>query len=74
MKTWLYISEMQCCDDLTIESYGGVLECHPYVLGDYRKIGSCSGRSFYQHKNNTDIFLYHACGAWYIGLEVIIYP
>lgn len=62
--------EMQCCDQLEVESFGRVEECHPYALGEYRKIGSCRGKSFYQHKNNTDIFLYHACGAWYIGLEV----
>ena len=63
-------SEMQCCDDLELVSSAGVLECHPYLLGTYRKIGSCGGRSFYQHDNNTDIFLYHACGAWYAGMEV----
>ena len=43
---------------------------HPYALGEYKKIGKCGGRSFFQHKNNTDIFLYYSCGAWYIGLEV----
>ena len=43
---------------------------HPYALGEYKKIGKCGGRSFFQHKNNTDIFLYYACSAWYIGLEV----
>ncbi len=62
--------EMQCCDHLELVSTGGVLECHPYVIGSYRRIGSCGGRSFYQHANNTDIFMYHACGAWYVGLEV----
>ena len=62
--------EMQCCDKLSLESVGGVVECHPYVLGHYRKIGECNGRSFYQHNNNTDIFFYHACGAWYVGLQV----
>ena len=61
---------MQCCDKLSLESVGGVKECHPYVLGHYRKIGECNGRSFYQHNNNTDIFFYHACGAWYVGLQV----
>ena len=61
---------MQCCGELELTSSGGVLECHPYVLGGYRKIGVCGGRSFYQHKNNSDIFMYHACGAWYLGLEV----
>ena len=61
---------MQCCDKLSLESVGGVVECHPYVLGHYRKIGECNGRSFYQHNNNTDIFFYHACGAWYVGLQV----
>ena len=35
---------MQCCDDLTIESYGEIRECHPYVIGDYRKIGSCGNK------------------------------
>ena len=63
-------TEMQCCDEVTVESYGGILECHPYVLGDYRRIGQCGGRSFYQHKNNTDIFIYYVCGAWYVGLQV----
>lgn len=67
---FFFIPEMQCCDQLTIESWSGVKESHPYVLGDYKKIGSCKGKSFYQHKNNTDIFLYHSCGAWYLGLEV----
>jgi len=62
--------EMQCCDELTVESFGEINQCHPYVLGDYKKIGSCQGKSFYQHKNTTDIFLYHACGAWYLGLEI----
>ena len=38
--------EMQCCDDLTIESYGEIRECHPYVIGDYRKIGSCGNKIF----------------------------
>jgi hypothetical protein len=47
----LSISEMQCCDEVTVESFGGILECHPYVLGDYRRIGQCGGRSFYQVKN-----------------------
>ena len=61
---------MQCCDEVTVESYGGILECHPYVLGEYRRIGQCGGRSFYQHKNNTDIFIYYVCGAWYVGLQV----
>ena len=61
---------MQCCDHIEVYAEGGVLECHPYVIGEYKKIGVCGGRSFYQHKNNTDIFLYHACGAWYLGLEV----
>ena len=64
------LAEMQCCDDIELESEGGVRECHPYLLGKYRKIGECGGRSFYQHVNNTDIFLYHACGAWYTGLQV----
>ena len=67
---FFFIPEMQCCDQLTIESWSGVKESHPYVLGDYKKIGSCKGKSFYQHKNNTDIFLYHSCGAWYLELEV----
>ena len=40
--------EMQCCDEVTVESFGGILECHPYVLGEYRRIGQCGGRSFYQ--------------------------
>ncbi len=61
---------MQCCDDLQLVSTAGVAMCHPYALGRYRRIGVCGGRSFYQHKNNSDIFLYHACGAWYVGLEV----
>jgi hypothetical protein len=61
---------MQCCDEVTVESMGGILECHPYVLGEYRRIGQCGGRSFYQHKNNTDIFIYYVCGAWYVGLQV----
>ena len=65
-----YFSEMQCCDEVTVESFGGILECHPYVLGDYRRIGQCGGRSFYQHKNNSDIFIYFVCGAWYVGLQV----
>ena len=51
-------AEMQCCDQLTIESWSGVKETHPYVLGDFKKIGKCQGKSFYQHQNNTDIFLY----------------
>ena len=62
---------MQCCHDLELTSSSGVLECHPYALGRYRKIGACAGRSFYQHANNTDIFLYYACGGWYVGLEVM---
>ena len=66
------ILEMQCCPDLELSSIAGVQECHPYVLGGYKKIGVCGGKSFYQHNNNTDIFIYHACGAWYIGLEVIV--
>lgn len=61
---------MQCCDDLMVKSYGGINDCHPYVLGEYRRIGQCGGRSFYQHKNNTDIFIYYVCGAWYVGLQV----
>jgi len=61
---------MQCCDDLLVRSYGGINDCHPYVLGEYRRIGQCGGRSFYQHKNNTDIFIYYVCGAWYVGLQV----
>ena len=64
---------MQCCDKLIVESYAGLKACHPYVLGEYKKIGVCTGRSFYQHQNNSDIFLYHGCGAWYIGLEVMTY-
>ena len=61
---------MQCCNDISLESTGGVMKCHPYILGRYHKIGECNGRSFYQHNNNTDIFLYHACGAWYVGIQV----
>ena len=62
---------MECCGDLQLVSNGGgVALSHPYALGRYRKIGVCGGRSFYQHKNNSDIFLYHACAAWYVGLEV----
>ena len=61
---------MECCGDLQLVSSGGVALCHPYALGRYRKIGVCGGRSFYQHTNNSDIFLYHACAAWYVGLEV----
>ena len=63
-------AEMECCGDLQLVSSGGVALCHPYALGRYRKIGVCGGRSFYQHTNNSDIFLYHACAAWYVGLEV----
>ena len=62
--------EMQCCDEVEVTSTRGVAECHPYVLGKYKKIGGCGGRSFFQHRNNTDIFLYHACGSWYVGLEI----
>ncbi len=72
MKMMKLLAEMQCCNDLEVISVDGVLGCHPYVLGRYRKIGGCGGRSFYQHANNTDIFLYHACGAWYFGLEARI--
>ncbi|XP_059080816.1 uncharacterized protein LOC131878727 isoform X2 [Tigriopus californicus] len=61
---------MQLLMSMKSETRGGVLECHPYAMGRYRKIGSCGGRSFYQHNNNTDIFLYYACGAWYVGMEV----
>ena len=61
---------MECCGDLQLVSSSGVALCHPYALGRYRKIGVCGGRSFYQHTNNSDIFLYHACAAWYVGLEV----
>ena len=63
------VPEMECCGDLQLVSKGGVALCHPYALGRYRKIGVCGGRSFYQHSNNSDIFLYHACAAWYVGLE-----
>ena len=63
------VAEMECCGDLQLVSNGGVALCHPYALGRYRKIGVCGGRSFYQHSNNSDIFLYHACAAWYVGLE-----
>ncbi len=40
--------EMQCCHDLELASTEGVMKCHPYALGKYRKIGACGGRSFYQ--------------------------
>ena len=42
------VPEMQCCHDLELTASAGVLECHPYALGRYRKIGACAGRSFYQ--------------------------
>ena len=67
------LAEMECCGDLQLVSTGGVALCHPYALGRYRKIGVCGGRSFYQHSNNSDIFLYHACAAWYVGLEASHY-
>ena len=40
------------------------------VLGEYKKIGVCDGRSLYQNVNNTEIFIYYVCGRWFIGLEV----
>lgn len=64
--------EMECCGKLSLDATDekGVISCHPYALGEYRKIGVCGGRSIYQHGNRTDIFLYYACGRWFVGLEV----
>ena len=65
-------SEMECCHHVVVEAAndGGIMECHPYVMGTYKKIGVCGGRSIYQHDNNTEIFMYYGCGRWFIGLEV----
>ena len=65
-------TEMECCHDVVVvgDENGGIVECHPYVIGTYKKIGVCGGRSIYQHNNNTEIFMYYGCGRWFIGLEV----
>ena len=52
------------------DQFGGITLTHPYIPGQYKKIGVCDGRSLYQHVNNTEIFLYYVCGRWFIGLEV----
>jgi len=64
--------EMECCQHVDVfgDENGGVVECHPYVIGRYKKIGVCGGRSIYQHNNNTEIFMYYGCGRWFIGLEI----
>ena len=64
--------EMECCHHVmvTADKNGGIEECHPYVMGTYKKIGVCGGRPLYQHDNNTEIFMYYGCGRWFIGLEV----
>ena len=66
------VVEMECCHHVFVtgDENGGVQECHPYVMGTYKKIGVCGGRSLYQHDNNTEIFMYYGCGRWFIGLEV----
>jgi len=68
--------EMECCSTVTVSGgpsphmESGGAESHPYAMGLYKKIGVCGGRSIYQHTNNTDIFLYHGCGRWFVGLEI----
>lgn len=64
--------EMECCHHVFVtgDENGGIEECHPYVMGTYKKIGVCGGRSLYQHDNNTEIFMYYGCGRWFIGLEI----
>ena len=66
------VVEMECCHHVFVtgDENGGIEECHPYVMGTYKKIGVCGGRSLYQHDNNTEIFMYYGCGRWFIGLEV----
>ena len=64
--------EMECCHHVLVggDQFGGITLTHPYIPGQYKKIGVCDGRSLYQHVNNTEIFLYYVCGRWFIGLEV----
>ena len=68
----VFVAEMECCHHVVVvgDENGGIVECHPYVIGTYKKIGVCGGRSIYQHDNNTEIFMYYGCGRWFIGLEV----
>ncbi|XP_023345855.1 uncharacterized protein LOC111714874 [Eurytemora carolleeae] len=62
---------MECCNYLNVSAVsGGIMLNHPYVIGRYKKIGVCGGRSIYQNMNNSDIFIYYGCGRWFIGLEI----
>ena len=64
--------EMECCHHVLVggDQFGGIHHTHPYITGQYKKIGVCDGRSLYQNINNTEIFIYYVCGRWFIGLEV----
>ena len=63
---------MECCHYVLVggDQFGGIHKTHPYIHGEYKKIGVCDGRSLYQHRNNTEIFMYYVCGRWFIGLEI----
>ena len=64
--------EMECCHRVLVggDQFGGIHATHPYIAGEFKKIGVCDGRSLYQNINNTEIFMYYVCGRWFIGLEV----
>ena len=64
--------EMECCHYVLVggDQFAGIHKTHPYISGEFKKIGVCDGRSLYQHRNNTEIFMYYVCGRWFIGLEV----
>ena len=64
--------EMECCHRVLVggDQFGGIHKTHPYIAGEFKKIGVCDGRSLYQNINNTEIFMYYVCGRWFIGLEV----
>lgn len=63
---------MECCHYVLVggDQFAGIHKTHPYISGEFKKIGVCDGRSLYQHRNNTEIFMYYVCGRWFIGLEV----
>ena len=63
---------MECCHRVLVggDQFGGIHKTHPYIAGEFKKIGVCDGRSLYQNINNTEIFMYYVCGRWFIGLEV----
>ena len=61
--------EMECCHRVLVggDQFGGIHKTHPYIAGEFKKIGVCDGRSLYQNINNTEIFMYYVCGRWFIG-------